>query len=150
LIKRLIGLPGDQLQMISGVLYLNGERIEIVSAGQETRLDSFGNEDSTDVQRETYDNGKSIRIYDDLKNSTLDNTGVFTVPAGHYFFMGDNRDHSLDSRVDVGQGGAGYVAAENLIGKAEIVILSVKHDFSIRKPWTWYKVNGDRFFRGID
>jgi len=126
LIKRLIGLPGDQLQMISGVLYLNDERIEIASAGQETRLDSFGNEDSTDVQRETYDNGKSIRIYDDLKNSTLDNTGVFT------------------------EGGAGYVAAENLIGKAEIVLLSVKHDFSIRKPWTWYKVNGDRFFRGID
>jgi len=105
LIKRVIGLPGDQIQMISGVLYLNGMRVDIASAGQEQRLDSYGNEDTTDIQKETHDNGVSFSIYDDLKNSPLDNTSIFTVPAGHYFFLGDNRDHSLDSRVSVEQGG---------------------------------------------
>lgn len=150
LIKRLIGLPGEQIQMISGVLYINGERVGLVPLGEDMRLDRFGNDDTTEVLQETLPGGDVNRIYDDLKNSQLDNTPVFIVPAGHYFFMGDNRDHSLDSRVSTNSSGAGYVPVENLIGKAEIILASGKPEFSIIKPWTWYKLRGDRFFKGIE
>ena len=64
--------------------------------------------------------------------------------------MGDNRDNSLDSRVIVGNGGAGFVPAENIVGKAEIVLLSVNEDFSIKKPWTWLNFRGDRWFESIE
>ena len=148
LIKRLVGFPGEQIQMISGILYINGERVGVVTEGEEIRLDRYGNDDPVEVQNETLPGGDTNRIYDDLKNSTADNTSVFTVPAGHYFFMGDNRDHSADSRV-AAPAGAGYVPTENLMGKAEFVLLSVKRDFSIKKPWTWHKINGKRFFKGV-
>lgn len=150
LIKRLVGLPGDQLQMISGVLHLNGERVGIESYGSEKRLDKYGNLQDTDVQRETLPDTETISIYDAMKNSPSDNTSVFTVPAGHYFFMGDNRDNSLDSRYSVARGGAGYVPAEALMGKAEFVFLSVEDDFVLFKPWTWGKLRGGRFFKGIN
>ena len=149
LIKRIVGLPGDQVQMISGVLHLNGERVQIASYGSEKRLDKYGNLQDTDVQKETLPETETIFIYDAMKNSPADNTSVFTVPAGHYFFMGDNRDNSLDSRYSVAQGGAGYVPAEALMGKAEFVLLSVTDDFSILKPWSWVNMRGDRFFKGI-
>ncbi len=149
LIKRIVGLPGDQVQMISGVLHLNGERVKVESFGSEKRLDKYGNLQDTDVQRETLPGNEAVSIYDAMKNSPSDNTSVFTVPAGHYFFMGDNRDNSLDSRYFVAQGGAGYVPSEALMGKAEFVLLSVKDDFELVKPWTWLNVRGDRFFKGI-
>jgi signal peptidase I len=150
LIKRLVGLPGDQLQMVNGRLMLNGDAVETVEAGSEKRLDKFGTYQDTSVQRETLPGNETIAIYDAMKNSPADNTSVFTVPAGHYFFLGDNRDNSLDSRYSVTQGGAGYVPAEALMGKAEFVLLSVTDDFSLRKPWTWAKMRGDRFFKGIE
>lgn len=150
LIKRIVGLPGDQVQMISGVLHLNGERVEIESFGSEKRLDKYGNFQDTDVQKETLPDTETLLIYDAMKNSPADNTSVFTVPAGHYFFMGDNRDNSLDSRYTVAQGGAGYVPAEALMGKAEFVLLSVTDDFSIFKPWSWANMRADRFFKGIN
>lgn len=149
LIKRLTGLPGDQLQMISGRLHLNGEAVPLESYGSEKRLDKYGNYQDTDVQRETLPGNDIIAIYDAMKNGPSDNTSIFTVPAGHYFFMGDNRDNSLDSRYSVAQGGAGYVPAEALMGKAEFVLLSVNDDFSRLKPWTWANMRGERFFMGI-
>lgn len=149
-IKRLVGLPGDQIQMSQGRLFINGAAVMTVSEGLEIRLDQNDREDQTEVLTETFNNGKSYRIYDNIKNSDADNTAVYTVPAGYYFMMGDNRDHSADSRVTAANGGAGYVPAENLMGKAEFVLLSVKPKFSIFKPWTWGHVNGDRFFKGID
>lgn len=148
IVKRVIGFPGEQIQMVRGVLYINGERVGIATEGEEIRLDRYGNDDPVEVQIETLPGGDSNRIYDDLKNSPADNTSVFTVPAGHYFFLGDNRDHSGDSRM-AAPGGVGYVAAGNLIGRAEFVLLSVQRDFSIKKPWTWHKINGKRFFKGI-
>jgi len=63
--------------------------------------------------------------------------------------MGDNRDNSFDSRVSVIKGGAGFVPTENLMGKAEFVLLSVNNDFVLFKPWTWANMRGDRFFKGI-
>ena len=149
LIKRLVGLPGDQLQMISGILHINGERVGIESYGSEKRLDTYGNLQDTDVQRETLPGSSTIAIYDAMKNSPADNTSVFTVPAGHYFFMGDNRDNSLDSRYPATRGGAGYVPAENLMGKAEFVLLSVTDDFVLFKPWTWANMRKERFFKSI-
>lgn len=148
-IKRLIGFPGEQLQMISGILYINGERVGIETAGMEMRQKANGDMDESEVQLETLPGGDVNRIYDDLKNSLYDNTSVYTVPAGHYFMMGDNRDHSLDSRVSAMGGGAGYVPIENLMGKAEFVLLSVKPEFSLLKPWTWLNMRGNRFFKGI-
>lgn len=149
IIKRLVGLPGDQIQMQSGVLYINGLKTTVQAQGEETRLDSMGLADITNVALETFPEGHEHRIYDDILASKLDDTDLFTVPAGHYFFMGDNRDHSGDSRVSPRLGGIGYVPAENLVGKAEIILASGELGFSILKPWTWSKIRGDRLFKGI-
>lgn len=148
-IKRVVGLPGDEMQMISGRLYINGTATKLVEAGTEIRLDFRDNEDPTNVQIETFSNGHSHRIYNDVENGDSDDTDTYIVPSGHYFMMGDNRDHSADSRVSVTDGGAGYVPAENLIGKAQFVLLSVTDQFSILKPWTWGHINSGRFFKAI-
>jgi len=148
-IKRLVGLPGDEMQVLNGQLYINGNPTEIKETGTEMRLDFRGREDATNVQIETFSSGKSHAIYNDIEDSRGDNTGTFIVPAGHYFMMGDNRDHSADSRVPVSNGGAGYIPSENLIGKAQFVLLSVTDDFSLFRPWTWANINGKRFFKAI-
>jgi len=148
-IKRLVGLPGDQIQMTKGQLFLNGKRVNSEVIGEETFINSFDSEALAEAWRETFDNGNAHIVYDAQKNSPEDNTSVYTVPAGHYFMMGDNRDHSSDSRVSVIRGGAGYVPAENLMGKAEFVLLSVTPDFVLFKPWTWGNMRGDRFFESI-
>ena len=98
---------------------------------------------------ETLPSGKTQTVLDAQKNSPLDRTEVRTVPAGYYFMMGDNRDHSYDSRVSVAKGGAGLVPKENIIGRAEIVLLSVDEDFVLSKPWTWFNMRKDRWFKGI-
>ena len=148
-IKRLVGLPGDQLQMKEGQLFINGEPVSSEIAGEEIYVNQNGNNAIAKAWRETFQNGHSHTIYDTQQNSQLDNTQVRTVPAGYYFMMGDNRDNSLDSRVSVVKGGAGFVPTENLMGKAEFVLLSVDNDFVLLKPWTWANMRGDRFFKGI-
>ena len=148
-IKRLVGLPGDQMQMQNGQLYINGERIKSEIVAEETYVNQYGNEAIAEAWRETFANGNSHLVYDAQKNSQLDKTSVFTVPSGHYFMMGDNRDNSFDSRVSVLKGGAGFVPTENLMGKAEFVLLSADEDFVLFKPWTWVNMRGDRFFKGI-
>ena len=150
-IKRLVGLPGDQVQMINGLLHINGERVPVERVGVKN-FTSAGRDYTADVFVETFDNGHTHRIYDTQKNSPSDTTRIFTVPSGHYFMMGDNRDNSSDSRVEVsanGLGGAGFVPAENIIGRAEIVLLSANDDFVIYKPWTWWNMRGDRWFKKI-
>jgi len=148
-IKRVIGLPGDQVQMRDGRLYLNGEELPIERVGPYNYGTSNGLIEGADLLRETLPSGRSHEILDTTKNSELDKTEIRTVPAGFYFMMGDNRDHSLDSRVSVAQGGAGLVPLENIIGRAEIVLLSVNDDFVLLKPWTWLNMRGDRWFKGI-
>lgn len=149
-IKRVIGLPGDQVQMKSGVLHINGEPAEMERLGVETFVNSRGADAPADLFKETLPNGHSQAIYDAQKNGQSDNTQVRTVPVGHYFMMGDNRDHSGDSRISVREGGAGFVPAENIMGRAEIVLLSVNNDFVLFKPWTWANMRGDRFFKSIE
>lgn len=154
-IKRVVGLPGDRVQMIDGQLYLNDAPVQT----ELVRNEPYAHR-SDGVVRETL-NAELIAeqlpgedephlIYDAIKNNGADNTSVFTVPAGHYFMMGDNRDFSGDSRVPVRLSGAGYVPAENIIGEAEFVLLSVNEDFSLIKPWTWGNMRGGRFFKGIE
>lgn len=148
-IKRVIGLPGDQVQMKQGLLYLNGERVPVEKTGTYDYTNRFGNLTKVDLLVETLSSGKTQTVIDAQKNSPLDRSEIRTVPAGYYFMMGDNRDHSYDSRVSVAKGGAGIVPKENIIGRAEIVLLSVDEDFVLLKPWTWFNLRKDRWFKDI-
>jgi signal peptidase I len=92
-------------------------------------------------------NGKSYVTQDFGPDNEYDNTDTYIVPEGYYFLMGDNRDNSSDSRVSPARGGVGYVPAENLEGKAQIILLSWKPEASIFKPWTWIlDARPSRFF----
>lgn len=148
-IKRLVGLPGDQIQMQKGRLFLNGSAVSSKIIGEETFINGFGNEALAEAWQESFGDEEMHIVYDALKNGGADNTSTYTVPSGHYFMMGDNRDYSGDSRISVAQGGAGYVPSSNLMGKAEIILLSVDEDFVLFKPWTWLNMRGSRFFKAI-
>jgi len=148
-IKRLIGFPGDQIQMRDGRLWINGKQTESKKLNKEIYKNDIGLDITFTRWSETFGNQKFHIIYDSPYNVKYDNTTVFTVPAGHYFMMGDNRDQSLDSRAAVSEEGAGYVPISNLIGKAEFILLSVNNDFALFKPWTWANMRGSRFFKAI-
>jgi signal peptidase I len=133
-IKRVIGLPGDRIQMINGVLNINGEPVK------RERIDNYlDDEGGSPVRRwhETLPNGVSYTTLDLYDNAQLDNTEVFTVPPGHYFMMGDNRDNSTDSRVSPDHDGVGFVPAENLIGRAQLVFFSVRGREPAWYLWNW-------------
>ena len=148
-IKRVIGLPGDQIQMKDGRLYLNGGEVPIENLGKYDYENVHSNVETGELLKESIPNGPSYQVLDTEKDGELDRTKILPVPAGHYFMMGDNRDHSYDSRVTVAKGGAGLVPAENIIGRAEIVLLSVDDDFVLVKPWTWLNLRKDRWFKDI-
>ncbi len=131
-IKRVIGLPGDTIQMREGVLHINGTPVE------RELVEELEDEDVTEmarpveVWRETLPNGVSYDTLDLTPNSIGDNTREFQVPEGHYFMMGDNRDNSTDSRFSVG-----YVPHENLVGRANIIFFSVAGGASPLEIWRW-------------
>ena len=147
-IKRLVGQPGDQIQMKEGRLHINGKPIQIQKVGQESYIDQSGRKVLAEAWSEAFGDKPHI-IYDTQKNGRADNTNIYTVPAGHYFMMGDNRDRSGDSRMSISNGGAGYIPTENLMGKAKFVLLSVDDDFALFKPWTWANMRRSRFFKAI-
>ncbi|WP_293907096.1 signal peptidase I [Phenylobacterium sp.] len=147
-VKRVVGVSGDRIQMRQGLLYVNDKLIprELLSP---TRTELPGGE-VRQVNRfqERLDSGKTYATQDFGLDNPLDNTDVFVVPEGYYFMMGDNRDDSSDSRVNPAVGGVGYVPAENLEGKAQLILLSWKPDASIFKPWTWIlDARPSRFFK---
>lgn len=111
-VKRIVGLPGETIQMIDGVLNIDGSPVVLKMTGSYV-LDEGASNRSVEILRETLPNGVSYPVLNMADNSTGDSTEIFSVPAGHYFMMGDNRDNSSDSRFNIGT-----VPFENLIGKA--------------------------------
>ena len=146
-IKRLIGLPGDVVQIIDGNLLLNNTLIPRNKLEISLNI-NCGNEIlATDVFEETLPNGvKYIAVY--RREGTMKNSDIFLVPENHYFFMGDNRDCSKDSRF---LSSVGYVNFNNLVGKAQIIFFSSDYRIgSILKFWKWTEIlRIDRFFKII-
>ena len=146
-IKRLIGLPGDKVQIINKDLYLNGIKIEKKQVETSLNINCGGEILKVDVYEETLPNGtKYLAVY--RKNGTMINSDVFIVPNDHYFFLGDNRDCSKDSRF---LSSVGYVNFNNLVGKARIIFFSSnKKKGSFFKFWNWNQiVRKDRLFKKI-
>ncbi|WP_296039946.1 signal peptidase I [uncultured Agrobacterium sp.] len=144
-IKRLVGLPGDRIQVTNGVLYINGNPVPKEPDGVFTsdyRADPGTN---VPVFREKLDNGVTYDTLDQSPDSRGDNTREFIVPEGHYFMMGDNRDNSLDSRFDVG-----FVPAENLVGRASVIFFSLGNDTPFSHIWEWpANMRWDRIFKVV-
>ncbi len=161
-IKRLIGLPGDRIQVVDGVLQINGTAVattddgvfeEVFQQQGPQRLrprceNGAVGEGATCLKSrriETLPNGVSHPILN-IADQGSDNTGVYTVPDGHYFFMGDNRDNSTDSRVPQNARGVGFVPFEDLIGRADRIVFS-SAGTSMLAFWTW---RSDRFFKAVN
>jgi signal peptidase I len=161
-IKRLVGLPGDTVQMVGGVLYINGEALPQTPDGVFLEANApqgpmrsmprcanrpVGPGEDCEKPRfiETLPEGQEHAILN-IDDGFGDSTPIFTVPEGEFFFMGDNRDNSMDSRFNRATGGVGTVPFENLVGRADRVIFSSAGS-SMLAFWTW---RPDRFFVRID
>jgi len=144
-IKRVIGMPGDRIQMTDGVLSINDKPVP------KERVDDYveqmgGYEHRVPRYKETLPNGASYYVLDRELEGSLDTTGVFVVPENHYFMMGDNRDNSQDSRANVG-----YVPHENLVGKAQMIFFSTDGSARFWEIWKWpFAVRYDRIFSGVN
>ncbi len=163
-IKRVIGLPGDYIQMRDGVVYLNGRAVPkrrmddlvipvtanmLAAAKTENAISpcfmpGFETADAQGVRqcrypryRETLPNGKSYEVLD-LIETPADNTGVYIVPQDHVFVMGDNRDRSADSRIAVENRGVGALPVDHLVGRAMVSFFSTDGSSSLILPWTWF------------
>ncbi len=144
-IKRVVGLPGDRIQVKNGLLYINGAPVVREPAGDYVIRDSDGR--STLYARfvEILPNGRRHHILEQSDKGFMDNTGVYTVPPGHYFVMGDNRDHSKDSRFQE----VGFIPLRNMVGRAEFMFFSI--DGNAWKIWEWLStVRFKRIFSSIE
>ena len=147
-IKRLIGLPGDTIQIINQDLYLNNIKVKKRKIEKTTSISCGNLNINANFYEETLPNGKTyIAVY--KKKGSLLNTDKYIVPDNHYFFMGDNRDCSKDSRF---LGSVGYVNFENFVGEAKIIFFSNnKKNGSFLKFWRWNKsLRIDRFLKQIE
>jgi len=145
-IKRVIGLPGDRVQMRDGELYINGQVVPRELVNQINDIDITEMNRPVDVYRETLPNGVSYETLDLSPNSIGDNTREFIVPEGHFFMMGDNRDNSSDSRFSVG-----FVPEQNLVGRANIIFFSIAGGASPLELWRWpTEIRPSRIFNWVD
>ena len=142
-IKRLVGLPGDKLQMVNGILYINDIAVIRERIRDETKIISKGQIVRASVYKETLPNGVSYETYD-MGNTRADNTKIFIVPNEMYFFMGDNRDNSKDSRF------IGSVPKDNLVGKAQLIFFATEGGSTILEFWKWpFDIQLNRIFKII-
>jgi len=149
-VKRVVGLPGDRIQMRQGQLFINDRAASLKPDGIGDAEDDTGGVQRAHRYIETLPNGVSHAIFKIRDNGWLDNTPEVTVPPGHLFVMGDNRDNSADSRVPLREGGVGLLPIDNLIGRADAVVGS--WDLGIRKQpvWTWLSgFRAARFFTSV-
>ncbi len=147
-IKRIIGLPGDRIQMRAGILHINGTPVKRRRVADLIQRDPLGNAFAVARYVETLPNGRTHFIIEVSDSGPLDNTPLFVVPKGHYFAMGDNRDGSQDSRVlnDVG-----YIPAENLVGRAEVLFFSTDGTARWWEFWKWPTATRfSRFFESVE
>lgn len=145
-IKRVIGLPGDRIQMRDGRLYINGEVVPRERIEDYVERDPLGNTRRFAQYVETLPGGTRHRIIEMGDDRMSDDTREFLVPAGHYFMMGDNRDNSDDSR-----GNVGFVPFENFVGRAEILFFSTDGTARIWEVWKWPgSIRWSRFFDSVD
>jgi signal peptidase I len=146
-IKRLIGLPGDRIQLQGGRLFINGAQVKRERLGPGTDPD-----DPSRVvtrYRETLPDGRSWITLNEGPDHEGETTDVYTVPEERFFFMGDNRDNSLDSRWPEGVG-MGFVPKEELEGQASVILMSWRGGASLWEPWTWFtRLDVARAFRPI-
>lgn len=133
-IKRVVGMPGDTLQMINGRLYINDEIVPREAIGMKEYPKENGMTEKVMEYIETLPSGTKHTIFEESDNAMLDNTEKYKVPEGHYFVMGDNRDNSQDSRV---LSHVGYVPFDNLEGRAEFLFFSTDGSARIFEFWKW-------------
>jgi len=148
-IKRVIGLPGDRVQMKAGILHINDVPCPVEPHGEYITVDDDKKVFKSPQYIETLPNGLKHLIIkkEDFGQSTYDNTPVYVVPQGHYFMMGDNRDGSNDSRA---QGVVGYIPYENLVGRASFIFFSTGGHIALWEVWKWpFTAHYSRIFKGI-
>ena len=133
-IKRIVGLPGDHIQMLNGQLYINDKPVPHKFIRNVSVRGYSGNYTRAKLYRETLPNGVSYYTLDQ-NDSVVDTTPVYEVPPGHYFAMGDNRDDSTDSRF---LNHVGYVPSENMVGRADIFFFSVNDKAKFWQFWRWF------------
>ncbi|MBI4183797.1 MAG: signal peptidase I [Proteobacteria bacterium] len=147
-IKRVVGLPGDHIQVRGGILHINGEPVKRERIRDYVVREGGGNAAVIPQFIETLPAGHRHRILEMTDEGSLDNTPVYVVPPGHIFAMGDNRDNSLDSRV---LSSVGFVPIENLVGRAEILFFSTDGSASWWEVWKWpFATRYTRLFQRID
>jgi signal peptidase I len=149
-VKRVVGLPGDRIQMRQGQLFINDHPATLKPDGIGEAEDDNGNLEPAYRYVETLPNGVAHAIFKIRDNGRLDNTVEVVVPPGKLFVLGDNRDNSADSRVPVGAGGVGLLPMDNLVGRADAVVGS--WDLGIRRQpvWTWLSgFRVARFFTAV-
>ena len=146
-IKRIVGLPGDTIQVVGGILQINGEAVKRRRIEDYRDEDRFGRPADVKQYIETLPNGVEHRILEISDDQPNDSTGVYRVPEGHFFAMGDNRDNSVDSRF----ARVGFIPKDNLVGRAEVIFYSTAATASVWEVWKWLPATRfGRLLEGIE